>query len=290
MLSHVLKLTLLLNKILHLILSEQLNMSASPYLTLPSQAPGMQYYHNRPMQLLPFALYTIVEFTDEELTQLQLACESENDCAPGTKVQSPTQFRYIGGPLRDAFDYHVQLGTEGKFDPRYFIAATNQDWRAKGVLLVILDDDDLECNVDLFQTRAETSGLSLTNLQVGNTDWLDEKDGYEISKTGDDKTSHEGDDVESHNDGSDGGTEDRAEKSTTFTYEVPPQPPPTGFFIGVYAQSDTEGMALIHKIEPAANIKRADEFVCRLQSDSSFTSLPFEDRITQACKYHPLRT
>lgn len=201
-------------------------MSDSPDLTLPSKAPGMEYYHDRPMEILPFALYTLVDFNDEELTKLQLACESEIDCGPGTHVQFPARFKYIGGPLRAAFDYHVQLGRGGKFDASYFIAATTQDWATKGVLLVTLDDDDLECNVDSFQTRAESSGLLLVNLQIANSDWFETKEGYEIGNNSGDEVPDEdddggddgGDDEEIHNDGSDGsdgGNEGTAEKTAT---------------------------------------------------------------------------
>jgi len=265
-------------------------MSDSPDLTLPSKAPGMERYHHTPMELLPFALYTLVDFTDEELTQLQAVCESETDCDPGTKVKYPAQYKYVGGPLRAAFAYHLQLGREGEFDPTYFIAATSQDWREKGVLLVTLDDDDLECNVDSFQTRAETSGLSLVNLQVGNTDWFEEKENYELGNGDDDETPDEDSNDDSHSDESDGGNEATAGAIATLTAGVPTQPPPTGFFIGVYAHSETDGTALIRKIEPAAHLKTPEEFVCRLQSDTSFTNLSSDDTVTQACKTHPYRT
>lgn len=265
-------------------------MSESPSLTLPSKAPGMEDYHNRPMQLLPFALYTLVEFTDEELNQLQQACESEIDCAPGTKVKFPAQSRNITGPLRAAFDYHVQLGKEGEYDSTYFIAATSLHWRVEGVLLVTLDDDDLECNVDSFRIRADTSGLSLINLQVGNTDWVDVKENYEIGNEDDDTSPDEDDNEETGDDERDGDNEGTVENTATITHEIPSQPPPVGFFIGVYAESETVGTALIRKIEPAANIKSADEFACQLQTAPSSPSSSLEDRITQACKYHPYRT
>ncbi len=261
-------------------------MSDSPDLTLPSKATEMVEYHDRPMQLLPSALYTLVDLTSEELTQLQQACESGIGCDPGTKIQFPPHHTYISRPLRAVFDYHIELGREGDFDPKYFIVATKQDWKAEGVLLVTLDDDDLECNVDSFRCRAETAGLSLVNLQVGNTSWGDEKDGYKIGDKDDDETSDEVD----YEQRSDRGSEDTAGKIAAPKHGVPPKTPPTGFFIGVYAQSETEGTALIRRIEPAASVKSADEFCCRLQSDSSFANLSVEDAITQACRHHQYRT
>lgn len=120
------------------------------------------------------------------------------------------------------------------------------------MLLVALGDGGLECNGDSFRTRAGISGLLLVNLQIGSTDWVEAKECEETGNSSDDGVRDEGDDEESDNDGSDGGSEGTVEKTAALPYGVPPQLPPIGFFIGVYAQSDTEGMALIRRIEPPA--------------------------------------
>jgi len=103
-----------------------------------------------------------------------------------------------------------------------------------------------------FRTRAGISGLLLVDLQIGNTDWVEAKEwrrlvivammGF-VTKVVTKSLMMMG---------ASGGSECTVEKTAALTYGVPPQLPLIGFFIGVYAQSDTEGMALIRRIEPPA--------------------------------------
>lgn len=103
-------------------------------------------------------------------------------------------------PLRDVFEYHLELGAEQIYDPIYFIVATVRDWKKEGVLLVTLDDDNLECKVDSFQIKAEASGLSVVNLQIANSSWDEEKECYALDSGGE---SGDDDNDDSGNDGND---------------------------------------------------------------------------------------
>lgn len=72
-------------------------------------------------------------------------------------------------------------------EPTYFIVIDDQDWRAKGVLLVALDDDEVEHRaqydkapeperfVDSFYIKAEDVGRSVVHVQTMDSEWVDVK-------------------------------------------------------------------------------------------------------------------
>ncbi|KAI3331714.1 hypothetical protein HD806DRAFT_478098 [Xylariaceae sp. AK1471] len=251
-------------------------MSENPDLSLPAKAPSMARYHDEPMSLCPAALYTLVDLTDAELGDLERECEAgciDTGNERGTGVRLAPQPRFIGQPLRAVFDYHLELGTQNTFEPRYFIAVVEQDWRTKGVMLVTLDDDELDCNVDSFRIKAVDAGLSVMNLQIGNSSWDEEKDGYEFHpNTG------AGDDNDDDDDG-------------------PPAPTkniPLGYYIPIYIHSSLSEEKVIADLEPAFKKKSPEDFACRVQakltpitSASGITST--QDLIQQAATLHPLR-
>ncbi|KAI8623107.1 hypothetical protein F5Y19DRAFT_482064 [Xylariaceae sp. FL1651] len=128
-------------------------MSDTPNLSLPDKAPLMAHYHDEPMTLYPAALYTLVDLTDTELGSLELECEAGCIDAGGKQGTS----RVLA----------------------YFIAVVEKHWQTKGVMMVTLDDDELDCNVDSFRIKAADAGLSIMNLQIGNSsdDNDDDNDG-----------------------------------------------------------------------------------------------------------------
>lgn len=82
-------------------------------------------------------------------------------------------------------EYHVGLGREGQFDPKYLIVVACRDWRTKGVVTVALDDEEMQCKPDLLWIKAEDAGLALVNLQVSNMSWEELKEGSLGSATPD---------------------------------------------------------------------------------------------------------
>ena len=51
--------------------------SDQPDLTLPERIPEMEQYHDKPMELLPFALYTLCDIPDEKLESYRLICTTD---------------------------------------------------------------------------------------------------------------------------------------------------------------------------------------------------------------------
>lgn len=159
-------------------------MSDEIDLTLPPGTPEIERYHHVGMRILPFALYTLIDIPSDENTALTQACNAQSR-PDNVQVQPAPEYRFVGGPLRRVYDYHLRLVREGQFDPRWFVVVTSRDWREKGVLIVALDDDDLQCKTDAYFIKAEESGISLVNLQVGNTNWEDVKEGSSLAAPGD---------------------------------------------------------------------------------------------------------
>ncbi|KAI1379799.1 hypothetical protein F4677DRAFT_407680 [Hypoxylon crocopeplum] len=259
-------------------------MSDNPDLSLPAKAPSMARYHDEPMTLHPAALYTLVDLTDAELGDLERKCEAgciDTGSEPGTSVRLAPRPRFVGQPLRAVFDYHLELGTQNTFEPRYFIAAVEKDWRAKGVILVTLDDDELDCNVDSFRIKAVDAGLSVVNLQIGNSSWDEEKDGYEF-----------------HPDNGDGGDDDDDDDTNNDDNDDGPPAPtknvPLGYYIPIYIHSSLSEDEVTANLEPAFKKKSPEDFACRVQAkltpaSSASDTTSTQDLIQQAAALHPLR-
>ncbi|KAF3059650.1 hypothetical protein GL218_04321 [Daldinia childiae] len=250
-------------------------------LSLPAKAPSMACYHDVPMTLHPVALYTLVDLDDVELGYLERECESE--CVvigsePGTSVRLAPRSRFVGQPLRAVFDYHLELGPQNTFEPRYFIATSEKNWQTKGVILVALDDDKLECNVDSFRIKAADVGLSIVNLQIGNSSWNEEKNGYKL-----------------HPDNGDGDEEEEEEDDDDD--DGPPRPRaniPLGYYVPIYIHSSLPEDKVIADLEPAFKYKSSKEYACRIQAKLTPASLSSDtastqDLIQQAVVLHPLR-
>lgn len=266
-------------------------------LTLPETVPEAARYHSG-SSLAPIAVYSLCGLSDNDLEDLRATCESQCEDEPQSNVRLPPRSRFTGQPLRRIIEYHLQLGDSDDFDPRYFIVATNKDWKNNGVLLVTLDDDDLECHPDKFFCRAEDSGLYLINLQIANMDW------DEIKESGMDAPANDSDDGDN---GDDDDAQDRDEprqgqgpetvkeagdiKDDGFSDGAPAVPPPVGFFIAVYVAKGINAATLIQDLEPAAHIKTPQEFVCWLEADNLGGSRASTEStiVREACQLHPLR-
>ena len=260
----------------------------------------MARFHREPMTLLPAALYTLIDLSSEDLLQAQQACESE--CvATGNEANSSVRIApqpaFVGRPLQAVFDYHIELSSQEplEFDPRHFIAITNEDWQTKGVLLVTLDDDGLECNVDSFTASAADAGLSVVNILVGNSDWSEQKENYELQAVPD-----EGDDNDDDDDrrGSgrnrDGGVENTHASDSDSNEDLggPPAPkeePLSGFNVPVYIHSQLQPDEVIAQIEPAFHLKTKESYLCRIQASLTPGSTSSQDLVAQAVALHPLR-
>ncbi|KAI1250122.1 hypothetical protein MGN70_008573 [Eutypa lata] len=252
-------------------------MSDNPGLSLPARAPSMARYHDEPMTLHPAALYTLVDLADAELGDLERECEAacvDTGSEWGTSVRLASQPRFVGQPLRSVFDYHLELGQQTKFEPKYFIVAVDKAWRSKGVILVTIDADELDCNVDSFRIKAVNSGLTVVNIQIGNSSWAEEKEGHEFHP---DNRDSDDDDVDDD-----------------LGPPVPTENIPLGYYIPIYINSSLSEDKVIADLEPAFKYKSPEEFACRIQAkltpaSSASHTTPTQDLIQQAATLHPMR-
>ena len=163
-------------------------------LTLPaSSSPAIDPYKTLPDPLLPFALFVHIELEDgeEELARIEEACNRQTE--GDANVRRAPRHDFPGQPLRAALAEHLEnLIATRRFDPFYFVAVVDGNWREAGVIIVTMDDgagDDDEdeddddgshraCQIDQMRVPAEEAGLILVNLQISNVDWAEYKEEY----------------------------------------------------------------------------------------------------------------
>ncbi|KAF2091952.1 hypothetical protein K490DRAFT_61399 [Saccharata proteae CBS 121410] len=151
--------------------------------SLPSKAPEVERWRDEPMQLLPVALYTICDLSDEELVQLQDICEAKCEAnARGDCVRPAPRWKFAGENLKAIFNYHVQLAESRQFDPTHFIAALDPSWKTS-VLFVTLDDEGDECTTDKYWIKTDEAGMAFVNILIGHSDWWEQKEEHEHPKT-----------------------------------------------------------------------------------------------------------
>lgn len=142
-------------------------------LSLPAVVPGMEQYRDRPMTLDSFAVYNLVSPEDPQ-SDLVETCNSlcpRDDYVHFRKTSNVNS-------LESLINLHLETTAQEKFDPGLFLVAADQDWKGKGLYIVTLEDD--EGKPDEFLVKAEDSGILLVNLQIGNTDWSEAKESYEV--------------------------------------------------------------------------------------------------------------
>lgn len=144
-------------------------------ITLPSRVPEMSRYHTIGTGLKPFAIYILSSNTNTP--SLPDLLKTTNSLCPRPDYVKAPPKTIFKNSLKEVINYHLTLS---QFDPRYLLAVTTEDWRERGIQVVTLDDDELDCKPDLFRIKAEDSGILLVNLQIGNTDWFEAKENYSL--------------------------------------------------------------------------------------------------------------
>jgi len=270
-------------------------MSHQLDLTLPTTAPSAAAWRTKSISSCKAALYSLINFTDAELQELQNECESESDpeVQEGATVSLAPQASFVDQPLRAVFDYHLELAKENEYYPTFFIVTVDHDWKANGVLLVTLDDEDEpEGKVDYFRLRARHSGLIFVNLEIGNSDWMEEKGCYEIKPgQGDTNTDDEdGNDGEEEEDGPDAPSRFDDPGSPTSGPIPPKRPHPWtgGDYKGIYMISGLNPTEVINKLTPGPSnlVIEPANYHIRLQAIIPASS---PDPVAEAISLHPSR-
>ncbi|KAL9063144.1 MAG: hypothetical protein Q9157_008389 [Trypethelium eluteriae] len=142
---------------------------SQPDLSIPSEAPGLA----QGREDAPYALYTIVPLSDDNLKS---ACDYMNrehrELTDQEPIHPAPKPHFAGRPLRDVFNYHLELGHGGQWDPIYFLTITTPDWRETGILLITMSNKPDE-KPDLLFTDPEQASLEIASMDVGNTTWED---------------------------------------------------------------------------------------------------------------------
>ncbi|KAI0433222.1 hypothetical protein F5Y09DRAFT_299372 [Xylaria sp. FL1042] len=120
-------------------------------LTLPpTSSPALDPYKHVSDPLLPFALYIHADITsEEEISAIENECNSQ--LLGFAMVKRATRHNLVGQPLLAALTDHLINISTRRFDPFYFAAVVDANWReSSGVVLVALDDgsDEELCHID----------------------------------------------------------------------------------------------------------------------------------------------
>ncbi|KAF4633289.1 hypothetical protein G7Y89_g4826 [Cudoniella acicularis] len=258
-------------------------MSTEPDLTLPDTAPVSDHYDTNE-DSKPVALYTLVDLTENDFQELHRV--SDEGSMSEDNVRIAPRARFVGEPLRAVYDYHLELAKEGVYNTIYFIVAIDPDWRKNGVLLVTLSED-CDCKVDSFRIKAQASGLSYVNLNIGNTSWEEEKECYEIGPGEGDKDSNAGDeDIDDGSEDENGNFPSKPDDPGSPTSgPIPPTKPPYyGEYIGVYVIEGLNPTEVMNTVEVGPESKH--RYYNRLQAILPAGSA---DPVAEAFTIHPSR-
>jgi len=268
-------------------------------LTLPNtSSPAIDPYKDLPDELLPFALYVHVELGgDDELDQIEEACNSQID---GTDtVRRAPRYDFSGQPLRAAFDEHLDnLIETRRFDPFYFIAVVDKDWRDNGLIIVTMDNgsDDNVSYIDQLRVPADEVGLALVNLQLANVDWSEYKDQYGSDDDGDDDD-HDDHESPSHippREPPQTTQPSDTSKNEEYSDGASDQPPNIGYWIGLYAIPGIDFEAVMRALHPSWGPPVPySELICRAEgrvpADSQQEAVAHAKRLhPQRCRSNPL--
>ncbi|KAK8861856.1 hypothetical protein PGQ11_008091 [Apiospora arundinis] len=173
-------------------------------LTLPAgSSPAIDPYKDLPEPILPFALFVHVNLSggEEELASIEATCNSQTDTHDYAVVQRRApRYDFAGQPLHAALTEHLdnleELVQEGRFSAFYFVAVVDEDWKEKGLIIVTMGDgiDEDYSHIGQMRVAAEDVSMLLVNLHIGNTDWEECKENYEIDADDGDATRDQNED------------------------------------------------------------------------------------------------
>jgi hypothetical protein len=291
-------------------------MAHNPDLTLPPTAPADYLSQQQESDTLPTVLYTLVPLSNDELHNVARTCELECELDEGEVIRPAPEPHFISQPLRAVYESHLRLGTQGEFEPFYFVVVVHQNWRENGLLLVTLYSDDDPPAIDSFFCKSEGVGITVQNLQIANSDWCEAREQNEIGLSGeeddddddDDETDADEEEKESDIDDKENvelPTDADEEQSDDEGPEYPSKKPAWSYLIPIYILESVDANILISNLEEDIHAK-SDPFTdYRIRNQASLTptgqsnidvdalskpnSIISEDLIAQACVLHPVR-
>ncbi|GAB7337396.1 hypothetical protein MBLNU457_g2741t1 [Dothideomycetes sp. NU457] len=134
--------------------------------TLPERAPNSKRHLQGHLHQ-EFAIYSLVNFDAAQLQELEDAVNDDDldtDTSPAKVADQPD---FSGRTLRDVYDHHVLTRDECDWmNPLYFIVADQEDYTAKGLLVVNLytqgDDDGADVDdtgiIGVARCNADSAG------------------------------------------------------------------------------------------------------------------------------------
>ncbi|KAI1295113.1 hypothetical protein F5Y03DRAFT_310608 [Xylaria venustula] len=260
-------------------------------LTLPPiSSPAIDPFRDIPDPLLPFALYIHADITGEdEISAIEDECNSQ--LLGSAMVKRAQRYNLVGQPLLAALTDHLINMSARQFDPFYFAAVVDRNWRESGVILVTLNDhsDEVLCHIDRMRVPAKDAGLVLVNVQIANVDWDEYKEDYESSQ-GDDEDDDHDDDRDQGRSGEPSlarhgeleGTDEEYSDGASNTL------PNVGYWIGLYTIPEIDYETVMRELHPAwGSPVPTSELICR--PEGRVPSGDDDKMVAEATRMHPMR-
>ncbi|KAF2827257.1 hypothetical protein CC86DRAFT_208778 [Ophiobolus disseminans] len=282
-------------------------------LTLPPTAPANYLSRDHPREGEFAALYTLIPLSEAKLREIASACEPNYEKGEDDIVRVAPEPHFISQPLRAVYDSFLELDSIRQFDPYYFVVVVHEDWRKEGLLLVNIYNDDEPPAIDSFFCKAEDVGSIVLNLQIGNTDWYEAREGYEVGVDNGEEDGDDDDEDKDDDDEGDKGKDDEPELPTDAGErqsedegpEYPSKKPTYDYLIPIYTLDSVDADAVISSLEEdmddkpnpftdyqirhQASLKPTNPSSKDIKTLSKPDPLITEDLITQACALHPIR-
>ncbi|KAI1152580.1 hypothetical protein F4825DRAFT_418412 [Nemania diffusa] len=230
-----------------------------------------------PIDLGPaYALYTLVELSDQEITEVEAECniDTMNGCF---HVRRAPSYNMQGQPLRAAFqDYLESTAPSSQFEDDYFIAVADRDWKTNGVVIVAVDEEDDagDLKFDKMTVPAGDVGDVLVNLSTANLGWWEFEEEYGRSEWEEGMMAPAHKPFDQHQT-----DEEYSDGSSTRLTE-------TEYWIGLYAIDGIDFETVMRHLEPDDS-KPVDRLTCRPQGRVPDTTR--EEIIATAARLHPMR-
>ncbi|KAI1175853.1 hypothetical protein F4777DRAFT_578638 [Nemania sp. FL0916] len=225
----------------------------------------------------PYALYTLVELGDQEITDIEAECNSDTFDGCFHVRRAPSWYMH-GQTLRAAFrDFITNVQSSGQFENSYFVAVVDRDWKSNGVALVAVEDEEDDTGDPTFDKMTvplADVGHVLLHLSTANMGWWDFQEVYGRSEWEDGMMAPADKPFDRHQT-----DEEYSDGSATKL-------PSVGYWIGIYAIDGVDFETAMRYIEDD-EWKSVNRLTCRPQGRLPDTTR--EETIAEAARLHPMR-
>ncbi|KAK4997820.1 hypothetical protein LTR66_002841 [Elasticomyces elasticus] len=171
-------------------------MTSSPDISLPPCAPELGAYGDRNWDDASFAIYTLIDVTEDELQSIATTLDKEwmeNQGNEGSHlVRVAPRYKFAGKSLENIVQAHIEMDKDEtprddaaargdlNWYPTAFLILTRRDWMERGLLFVYADIEKDDCPMDKFFFLPKDAYMMLSSISFGDEECARCKEIYEI--------------------------------------------------------------------------------------------------------------